>query len=267
MDNQNMGGFPQQPQQPQQPVQQPYQQPMQQPMQQPVQQPFQQPMMGGNTAVMQQPPKKKKTGLIIGIVAGILVLALLVAILGSSSPEKPFYGTWTATFDATEKLKENLGENVEMLDPDFKYEFKATVTFNKDNTYTMTLDESSYNAAQNALVEQYKKYIVKTIKDLYPEYNAYSDDEIITLYEEISGESISDLSSDDETKELAEEFNGEGQFKVKDDMLMLSDGLDYAVDEDSYFTFVQVSDTEIKITDHFDISDPDNYWPPFVLTK
>ena len=105
-------------------MQQPMQQPMGQPMQQPMGQPmYQQPMGQQMYNPMYQQPKKSNKGLIIGIIAAISVLVIaivtivLVLVLGGdkgSKGSKGLIGTWES-------------------------EDGIEITFNKDNTGTMTI--------------------------------------------------------------------------------------------------------------------------------
>lgn len=111
----------QQPMYQQAPQQQMYQQPAQQPMYQqaPQQQMYQQPMGQPMYNNMYQQPKKK-TGLIIGIIAAIVVLIaaivtiVLVLVLGGdkdkdggSSKESKIVGTWESDTGITMVIKEN----------------------------------------------------------------------------------------------------------------------------------------------------------------
>jgi len=256
MNNQNMGGYPQQPQQ--QPPQQPmYQMPQQQP---PMYQMPPQPMPV-------QEPKKKKTGLIDGIIAGVLILLIVIGVVAAGgSPEKPFYGTWTITVDATDGILEEAGEMAAYFDEDFEYKFTATAVFNKDNTYSITLDQAAYQQTQDELVAQMKKALAAEVRDEYPEYASYTDDEIVALYEEGSGESFDDLFTDEDLQDVVDDFDGEGNFKVDENKLMLSDGRDYNVDEDKYYVFEVVSENEINCKEYYDngVLDPDEN---FVLTR
>lgn len=85
-----------------QPMQQPMGQPMQQPMyQQPMGQPmYQQPMGQPMYNPMYMQPKKKNTGLIIGIISAISVLVIaaivivLVLVLGGGKDKDKLIGTW-----------------------------------------------------------------------------------------------------------------------------------------------------------------------------
>ncbi len=295
MDNQNYGGFPQNPQPNQgyQPEQQPnqgfqqapqyqqlnqgfqqapqYQQPnqgfqqtpqYQQPNQSFQQVPQYQTVPGGNTAVMPQ-PKKKKTGLIIGIILAVVVILIAAVALSGDSPEKKFYGDWTFTIDGTEELLDGDEEITAMFDEDFKYEVKVNVTFKEDNTYVMELDKESYDQASKALYDQLKKAVINSIREQLPEYADYSDEEIEKLYEDSTGEKLDadmvELIDGSGYEEAAKEFNDEGKFDVDGDKLMLSAGLEYDVDEETYYIYEIVSDNEIDCKEFYEdgILDPD----------
>lgn len=86
---------------------------MQQPMGQPMGQPMEQQMYNPMYNQMYPQPKKKNTGLIIGIISAIAVLVVaivaivLVLVLGVDKETKPLIGTWVTEDGVEMTLKKN----------------------------------------------------------------------------------------------------------------------------------------------------------------
>ena len=255
---------PQQPYQ-QQPYQQtPYQQPYQQAVpQQPYQQqptyqqpPYQQvPQQQFGGAPVQTQVKKKSNGAVIGIIAAVLIIAIVGALfLAGSKPEKKFYGEWSSNQDLTEKFKESFGENAKYLGDDFKYEFTVDFVFNEDNTYKAEINKDSYDKMMSDYKVALKKATIASTRNQYPAFSSYSDEEITALLEASLGkkldEYIDDSLADYTYEKTAQETNISGNFKVEDNKLFLSNGTDKQIDPNVYAVFEEKSDTEIVITDY-----------------
>ena len=140
----------------QQPMGQPMQQPMGQPMQQPMGQPmYQQPMGQPMYNPMYMQPKKKNTGLIIGIISAISVLVIaaivivLVLVLGGGKNKEKLIGTWKSEDGGTFVFEEGNTGSV-------TYEgIKATMTWKlSGDDLTMTISYMGYEETGELEIEK-----------------------------------------------------------------------------------------------------------------
>ena len=202
--------------------------------------------------MVQEPPKKSKKGLIIGIVAGVLVLLIVIAAL-TPSPEKPFFGRWKADIDYTESAKGEFDEYAKYLDDDFSCVLSVDFTFNDDKTYKYSLNKDSFDKAKSMLESNMEKIMIKVVKEAA--YNTLTESEINEAFENAYGmtvkEYVKDAMKDFTYESVNASLSGEGNFKVSDNKLFLSDGLDHNVDESTYDVFVKNSSTEIVLTEEY----------------
>ena len=209
--------------------------------------------MPGGVMTQPAPKKKSKAGIIIGAIAGFLVLVVIVAFL-VPSPEKKFYGTWKGTVDYTEQVKDRFGDVAQYVDDSFRFEFEIDFTFNNDKTYSYSLNEESFNTNKQVLVNEFTSVLEKSLRATLGDY--YTDTQIAEYFESYYGKTIAEYSAEafkDLTYEsINESMSGEGNFKVTDDKLFLSKGKEYQVDETAYDVFVQKSANEIVLTEEYE---------------
>lgn len=164
----------QQPAQPQfqQPAQPQFQQPAQPQFQQPAQPQFQQPQyqqpypQGGFAPAYGQPqPAKKKTGLIIGIIAAVVVIAVavvLILVLGGGT--KAFtieegVGTWESEFtldmdDVIEQMGGEASQGAEMLKgQSLKFIFTLSLSSDGSGTIRGRVDPDSFRTMMKAALK------------------------------------------------------------------------------------------------------------------
>ena len=241
---------------------------MQQPVQQPVsmgQQPVQQPAYNSAGAPnpyaqpypMQAPPAKKKSkaGIIIGVVIAVIAIIAVIAvvIISGNKPEKKFYGEWTVTLDYTQKVKDSEGEIKDYLGDDFKCAFDAKVLFNKDGTYSITVDDNAIQQLKDSLKKPLEKAFCAYMRGQYSSVSQYTDEQIIQAYESGAGQSMDALLTQviDEMKlETIAKRDFEGNYKVDKEHFYLSASKDHAVDETEYAVYTLKDNDTIEVTDY-----------------
>ena len=212
-------------------------------------------------AVAVAPPKKNNKGVLIAVIAVIcLIIAgiLAAAVLFGGGPEKKFYGSWSATMDLTDSLKDALGDDADLLDDDYKFEFQVDFVFNEDKTYEMGINKESFSTSQEAFAKEIKasvrKLMIDTMKESLP---TYSENELLDAFEQYYGKSLDDyveeiMSSelDIDFDEISKSLDYKGQYKVDDDKFYLSDDLEHIIDEKTYAVYELKSDNEIYVSDY-----------------
>lgn len=203
-----------------------------------------------------------------------LVMALSLVLCGCGSEKDALVGTWTGTMDMAELVNagmvEGLGADAAELAEYMEVEtleITVTMTFNDDDTYSLVVDEASIDAAMHGMVEDVTNGLIQYFEDMLAaegldmtvdELLAYSGMSIDTLAEEMYN-SIA-------TEDMFDGLNSEGNFKVSDGKLFLSDGLDYAVDEAIYEMYTIEGNT-LTIDKGTATDEYEDYIYPMVFTK
>lgn len=223
------------------------------------------------------PAPKKKTGLIIGIVAAVVaVIAIAVGILFATGviggkkdsdtnkknepktedsagldlnveeEEKPDYiGTWTAEVDFSKILNEMFED-----DPDLggymtfsNLMLKFNFTFNEDGTYRVEGDDASVIEVDKAIRAEFKKGFEAYIKDAgmtVEQFEANSGMTIDEFIDESFGTEFVDL--------LTDELECEGNYKFEDGKFYSSDDVTTDIVDTEYETYEIVNSKELKFT-------------------
>ena len=114
------------------------------------------------------------------IVAIVLVLSILFVLTACSKKDK-LIGTW-------------------------KMSAGMSLTFNEDGTYRFDPDEASFNETVASFKKTMRKVMLDYIRDIWPDYAAYGDEELTGIFEDAVGSSMEEYM-DDAFKDLSfEEF-------------------------------------------------------------
>lgn len=193
-----------------------------------------------------------------------LVLCLAMCACGAESDKDKLLGTWVATVDLAEMLNEEMAGSdptmAEYLKID-SLEMKFVLTFNKDDTCSMAIDEDALadeiDAALDTLMDGTKKYLVDMFADQGLDMSL---DEIL----ELSGVSLDDLrdelAADMDIAGEFEDMNFEGNFKASKGKLYMSTSLDEEINENQYDTY-ELKDGKLIID-----TDADEDVPFFPMT-
>lgn len=214
---------------------------------------------------------KKRIALIL-----CLVMMLSVCLCGCSSEKDALIGSWTGKMDVAEAINAGVVEGLagsdaelaEYLTIEHLY-ITMTMTFNEDDTYAVTVDEAALNEAIDGMMDEIMDGMVLYFEDiLAAEGVEMTVEELLAL----SGMSLDDLSAEMrasfDSQEMVAELSSEGNFKVADGKLFLSDGLDYAVDLEVYDLYtIEGSTLTIDKGSESESDEFDDMLYPMVFTK
>ena len=200
---------------------------------------------------------KRSLSLVLSI---LLTLALMLSMIGCGEQSK-FIGKWEADVDMAKFINDGMAQAgssditkyIEL--DDFGIVF--VMEFNEDGTYKMYIDEDSakdaFEDAKEAFVDGMTEYFEDYIKDMglgmtVEEVLAASGTDLEDAADQAYGDAM--------LKSLMDETEKEGNFKVKDGKLFLSDGKDKNVDEKIYDTY-EINDDELKLIKSYGSDDED----------
>ena len=205
-----------------------------------------------------------------------LVMALSVMLCGCGSEKDALIGSWTGAMDLTEAVNaalvsemgedEDAAEMAQYLTID-SLKINMTVTFNEDDTYSMVVDEASLEDAMMGMMDDMADGMIEYFEALLEAEGLDMTVEELLAYSGMSVESLAeDMYNAFATEDMFSDLNSEGNFKVSDGKLFLSDGLEYAVDEAIYELYTIEGNTltidKGTATDEFE-----EYIYPMVFTK
>lgn len=205
-------------------------------------------------------------------VAIVLCLALVLSLClcGCANEKKQVLGTWTGTIDLTDKMNE------EMLDGDAEmaeyvsidsFNMELTLCFNEDDTYSMTVNEAALQEELDnmigVVVDGMMRYMVDVLAAEGLELTVEEVMEMTGITEEAL---YAEISSGIDLSEVIGEVNMEGQFKVADGKLYMSDALDHLVDESMYELYTVEGNT-LTIDKGNDTDDSNDFVYPMVFNK
>lgn len=214
---------------------------------------------------------KKRIALIV-----CLVMVLSVSLCACSSEKDALIGTWKGTIDMAAAI--NLGlDEAAASDPTMaemadylqidQLEIRYTLVFTEEDTYSMTVDTEALEVSMQAMVDQMADGMLLYFGDMLKAEGLDLDVEEVLAASGISVEDLAaELYDSFDTETLFADLNSEGNFKVKEGKLFLSDGLEYAVDEAVYELYT-VEGSTLTINVGSDTTDYDEYLYPMVLTK
>ena len=184
------------------------------------------------------------------LVSILMVLVMMVGLSGCSNEKNAVLGSWKASMNLAEYLNQGIAQEdataAEYLSVDSFY-LTMVLTFKEDNTYTITLDENSVDAA----VEQLKMGVVMTIDEIMKASNTTMD------------KLMDEFFSDEMVEQMVDGASSEGKFKAKSGRIFLSDGLDYEVDPNVYGIY-KVDGSTLTILDY--VGEDQNFLGMYPLT-
>lgn len=171
----------------------------------------------------------------------LILCALLISLsLTGCNASKKIIGTWTTEIDITEKLNETFAQDAEMSEylEIEKFAIVMRVTFNEDGTYNMTVDadtvEKSIQAAKQNLSDGLYKYFEAAIKE---QGISLSVEEFLNYAEVDLDAMTGELFNEDLVKDFSTQMTNQGNYKIDDKKLYMSEGTDVEINEEKYETF------------------------------
>lgn len=161
----------------------------------------------------------------------LMICMMLLGILsGCGNEQKKFVGTWEADFDVAQIINDEMtataADMAEYLSiPEFSV--KVQMTFYEDGTYKMGVNEEALLESFDGMLDVIGDGMMAYLDDAAAEMG-FTADEMLEMagvsLETLMEEAFSDEMLDEMLDELTAEMNMEGDFKVKDGYLYMSDG-------------------------------------------
>lgn len=174
---------------------------------------------------------------ILALTLSVLMLVGLLA--GCGGADKEIVGKWQMSMDMVDMLNEEFA-NMGMEDAVQLSSFVVTMNFDfkSDNTYTCELDAAAFQTTMDTMKAEMRDGFTKYIEDMIAAQGA---DMTVDEFFELSGttldEALDEAFSAEDMASVADELAGDGNYETKDGKLFLSDGLDYKVDPEVYYTY------------------------------
>lgn len=176
------------------------------------------------------------------LIAFTLILVLITGCFagcGGSEADK-LVGTWKGTMDLSDAIAaaldaEDMGDTFQI--GEFKVD--AVLTFTKDGTYSLKLDEASLEAAFAGLIDDMKEGVIKLLED---QIAALGMEMTVEQLLALSGQNLDDLmqeveaqlAEDKVVENIAAEAAREGNFRAEDGKLYTSASLEHTIDPATY---------------------------------
>lgn len=174
------------------------------------------------------------------------VLMLVGLLAGCGGTDKDVVGSWAMTLDMADMVNEEFAAGG-MGDAFHLSSFAITMNFNfkDDGTYTCEMDEDAFADTMAGMKEEMKAGFTTYIEDMMAEQGMenMTADEFFAMSGTTLDEALDEAFSEDAMAEMGEDLAGEGNYETKDGKLFLSDGLDYHVDPEVYYTYTVEGDT------------------------
>lgn len=164
-----------------------------------------------------------------------LMLALVCTLAGCDVPDDgdkdAFLGTWNATANLVESINESLTEGFGGVDEGLVEYFKISsfevtlvYTFNKDNTYSIRVDEDSLRAAIEQTKEEVKDGALAYLEDVIAQNELDMTVEELLEASELDLDALADSAFDfsDIRKSFTDSLECDGQWKAENGQLYLS---------------------------------------------
>ena len=177
----------------------------------------------------------------------ILCLVMLLALTGCGSKQDAIIGTWEGSYDMSESLNAGMSSQ----DPELgeylrvsEFALRYTMTFREDGTYTIAGDRESLEEAIAIAQVEIEEGLIKYIEYILHAQGIEMD---AREFMEMAGLSVEALMEDSFSESIREEIMAsltmEGNYSVKDGMLMLSQDLTSQPDEAVYELYSIEGDT------------------------
>lgn len=178
---------------------------------------------------------KKRIALLLS-----LVLVLSVALCACGSEKDKLLGTWTTTVDLAGAFNEEMAADPEMgeylkLE---SLEIAMTLTFNEDDTYALTVDPDSMDAAMEALVQELTDGMLLYFEDMLAEEGVDMDvEEALALMGISVEELVEQLRAEMVGDSTYEDMNSAGKYLLEEGKISMSESADTEPDPAVYNTY------------------------------
>lgn len=180
------------------------------------------------------------------VFAVTLCLALILSLLlVGCSKEPTIVGTWKTTIDMGSMLTEYMAEADEDASKYLNFDgisFDLIFEFKEDNSYSVKVDTSSWEALSKKLFDQLKSGLTDYLQDMLKDQGMSLDD-----YLELAGTDMDELIDavleEMDFDAIGEEMSSTGFLQLKDGKLYMGEGKDEEFDADEAFPYTLTKDT------------------------
>lgn len=201
------------------------------------------------------------------LVSILMVLVMMVGLSGCSNEKNAVLGSWKASMNLAEYLNQGIAQEdataAEYLSVDSFY-LTMVLTFKEDNTYTITLDENSVDAAVEQLKTDIRGGMERYLVDMMAQMGVVMTiDEIMKASNTTMDKLMDEFFSDEMVEQMVGGASSEGKFKAKSGRIFLSAGLDYEVDPNVYGIY-KVDGSTLTILDY--VGEDENFLGMYPIT-
>lgn len=207
---------------------------------------------------------KKRIALLLSLV---LVLSALLCACGSEKDK--LVGTWNTTIDMAESFNQELAADPEMAEylSLESLEVGYTLTFSEDDTFALTVDTASMDAAAVTLAETMTEGMKKYFADAFAAEGIEMDvDAALAAMGMDLDALVDELMAEIFTEEAYAEMNVSGKYKVEGGKLYLSESVDEEPSTDAYNPYTLDGST-LTLEAGTDADGEMAYLFPMVLTR
>ncbi len=184
------------------------------------------------------------------VMALALVLSLVLTGCGNKGDREKLAGTWDCSLELADIINEGF-EEAELGEYLHLDSFPLTLkfTFKTDGTYQCSVDNDTFTQSMEGVKTAAKDGLTKYAEDMIAAQGAeMSVDELFEMMGTSLDEMVEQSFSEEGLDEITDEYNFDGNFTAVDGKLCLSDGTDYKVDPNLYFTYTFAGDTALTLT-------------------
>lgn len=208
---------------------------------------------------------------ICALLMAVMMLFSLAGCAGDDSAE--LVGTWRSNIDILDMLLDEFESDpstadfVNYVEMD-EFVIEMTLVFTEDGTYTMTVDEETFDANLYKMVEEcVTGYLYEYFEDYFAQMELEGTvDEILALMDMNMADLVTESLKEVDLSGLSESFNQHGNYKASDGKLYRSDGYDTIPDPNVYEPYT-LENNKLILTDYINNGESDSIGYPMVFNK
>ena len=184
----------------------------------------------------------------------IMVLIMMAALIAGCGEQKKLLGSWEYTLELSDLIRQKLEEVAPEADfPVGDFAVTAQLTFEKDGTFVVQLDQNELSAAVDALMAQLEDGLMEMLQSQLEEQGlTISVDELLALsglsQEELTEQLRQSFDADGFMEQLSDKAALKGFYQVKGDKLLFC--ADAETKLDAVYTLYTVEENILTFHTH-----------------
>ncbi len=174
----------------------------------------------------------------------VLIAVMVLVMAGCSSEKDKLLGRWEGEMDMTQRFKDQMGaEDLESLEAYVTLEnivFTIYMDFQEDGTYSMGIDEQSFQTAMEGLVNDMVAGITAYFEDMIaqtPELEGATVDDLLALSGTSIDAMVEELWKELENEDFTSKLSQKGNWDAKKGQLFATEDVNDSVSEDTYYEY------------------------------